>query len=96
MPKYILLLNWTEQGVKAIKESAARYDAAKKAAKKAGCTLESIHMTFGPYDLVCMLDAPDDEAAALFNLRVTAGGNVRGMTLKAFPEADYKKIVAAV
>ena len=96
MSKYILLLNWTEQGVKTVKESAARYDAAKDAAKSAGCTLESIHMTFGPYDLVCVLDAPNDEAAATFNLRVTSGGSVRGLTLKAFPEAEYRRIIAGV
>ncbi|WP_423068109.1 GYD domain-containing protein [Devosia sp. CN2-171] len=96
MSKYILLLNWTEQGVKNIKESANRYDAAKELAKKSGCTMESIHMTFGAYDLVVMLDAPNDEAAAIFNLRVTSGGAVRGTTLKAFPEAEYRKIIAGV
>ena len=48
MSKYILLLNWTEQGVKTVKESAARYDAAKDVANSAGCTLESIHKTFAP------------------------------------------------
>jgi uncharacterized protein with GYD domain len=53
-------------------------------------------MTFGAYDLVCMLDAPSDEAAATFTLRTTQGGNVRGTTLKAFPEADYRRIIAGV
>lgn len=96
MSKYILLLNWTEQGLKNIKDSANRYDAAKELAKKSGCTMESIHMTFGAYDLVIMLDAPNDEAAATFNLRVSSAGNVRGTTLKAFPEPDYRKIVAGV
>lgn len=96
MSKYILLLNWTDQGVKTVRDSAARYDAAKEAAKKSGCTLESIHMTFGAYDLVCMLDAPNDEAAATFTLRTTQGGNIRGTTLKAFPEADYRRIIAGV
>ena len=62
MSKYILLLNWTEQGIKTIKESANRYDKAKEVAKQLGCTMESIHMTFGAYDLVVMLDAPNDDA----------------------------------
>lgn len=96
MSKYIMLLNWTDQGVKTIKDSVNRYEAAKELAKKSGCTLESIHMTFGAYDLVCFLDAPNDEAAATFNLRATSGGNIRGTTLKAFPEADYRKIIAGV
>ena len=96
MSKYILLLNWTEQGVKAIKDSGKRYDAAKKAAKAAGVTMETIYMTFGPYDQVAIVDAPDDAAMATFNLRTSALGNVRGITLKAFPEAEYKKLTAAV
>ncbi|HEY0919998.1 GYD domain-containing protein [Devosia sp.] len=96
MSKYILLLNWTEQGAKNVKDSASRYDAAKEIAKKGGCTLESVHMTFGAYDLVIMLDAPNDEAAATFNLRVTSAGNIRGVTLKAFPEAEYRRIVAGL
>ena len=96
MSKYILLLNWTEQGIKTIKESANRYDAAKEVARSLGCTLESIHLTFGAYDLVGMLDAPSDEAAATFNLRLASGGAVRGTTLKAFPEAEYRKIIGAL
>jgi uncharacterized protein with GYD domain len=96
MSKYILLLNWTEQGIKAIKNSGARYDAAKAAAKSVGCTLETIYMTFGPYDQVAIVDAPNDEAVANFNLKVTSQGFTRGITLKAFTEAEYKKITAAV
>ena len=96
MSKYILLLNWTEQGVKNVKDSANRYDAAKEAARKAGCTLETIYMTFGAYDLVCVLDAPNDEAAATFNLRTAMAGNIRATTLKAFPEADYRKLIGAL
>lgn len=96
MSKYILLLNWTEQGVKSIKNSAERYDAAKELAKKSGCTLEFIDLTFGKYDLVCTLDAPNDEAAAVFNLRLASAGAIRGTTLKAFPEAEYRKVIAAI
>jgi uncharacterized protein with GYD domain len=96
MSKYILLLNWTEQGAKSVKESANRYDAAKEAAKKVGATLEAIYLTFGQYDLVAVLDAPSDEAVATFNLRLSSAGNIRGVTLKAFPEADYRKIIGAL
>jgi len=96
MSKYILLLNWTEQGVKAIKESASRYDAAKELAKSLGGSMESIHMTMGAYDLVCVVEAPTDEAMATLTLRLAKGGAIRSTTLKAFPEADYRKIIAAV
>ena len=53
-------------------------------------------MTMGKYDQVAIVDAPNDEALATFNLRVGMLGNTRSMTLKAFPEAEYKKITAAV
>ena len=96
MSKYIMLLNWTDQGVKTVKDSAKRYDAAKEVAKQAGCTLETIYMTFGAYDLVCVLDAPSDEAAATFNLRTAMAGNIRVTTLRAFPEADYRKLIGAL
>lgn len=96
MSKYILLLNWTEQGIKTVKDSAKRYDAAKKAAKTAGCTLETIYLTMGAYDQVAILDAPSDEAVATFNLRTAMLGNIRMITLKAFTEAEYKKVIAAI
>ena len=96
MSKYILLLNWTEQGIKTIKDSGARYDAAKAAAGKAGVTFETVYMTFGKYDQLIIADAASDEAIATVTLRAAALGNVRCTTLKAFPEADYKKITAAV
>lgn len=96
MSKYILLLNWTEQGIKNIKNSGARYDAAKELAAKSGCTLETIYMTMGKYDQVAIVDAPSDEALATFNLRVGMLGFTRSVTMKAFPEAEYKKITASI
>jgi uncharacterized protein with GYD domain len=96
MSKYILLLNWTEQGIRNVKDSAKRYDAAKEAARSVGATLETIYMTFGTYDLVGILDAPSDEAAARFVLKTTQAGNVKATTLKAFAEADYRKLVESV
>ena len=96
MSKYILLLNWTDQGAKTVKESTKRYDAAKEAAKVVGGTLETIYMTFGAYDLVTVLDAPNDEAAATFVLRTGMAGNIRATTLKAFAEADYRKIIGSI
>jgi uncharacterized protein with GYD domain len=96
MSKYILLINWTEQGAKTAKDSATRYDAAKDLASKSGCTFETIYMTMGQYDLVAVLDAPSDEAAAKLSLKVAAGGAVRTTTMKAFPEAEYRRIIAEV
>jgi uncharacterized protein with GYD domain len=96
MSKYILLLNWTEQGIKSIKDSASRYDAAKSAGSQAGIKFEAVYMTFGQYDQLIVVDAPSDEAMATFVLKSASLGNVRGTTLKAFDEKQYRQITGAV
>ena len=96
MAKYIVLVNWTDQGIKAVKESANRFDAARDLAKKLGCTIGEVYLTIGPYDLVVMFEAPDDETAARFNLTLASGGNVRTTTHKAIPEDSYRKIIGSL
>ena len=96
MSKYITLINWTEDGVKAAKNSATRWDAAKELARKHGATFETIYMTMGQYDLVAILDAPSDEVAAKINLLLAMGGAVRTTTLRAFAEDDYRKFIASL
>ena len=93
---YIALTNWTEQGIKSIKDSPSRVDGARALAKKYGCEMTHFFMTVGAYDMVAMLEAPDDEFAAKFMLALGSSGNVRTTTLKAFSEADYRKIVAGL
>jgi uncharacterized protein with GYD domain len=94
--KYIALINWTDQGIKNVKDSAKRLDAARELAKKLGGSVSDAYLTIGQYDMVVMLDAPDDETAARFNLTLASGGNVRTTTLKAFPEDAYRKIIASL
>ncbi len=96
MAKYIMLMNWTDQGIKSVKESPKRADAARAVAKKLGCELRKLYMTIGAYDLVGIVEAPDDEAAAKFALTVAAGGNIRTTTLKAFSEESYRRIIGSL
>jgi len=96
MAKYIVLLNWTEQGIKNVKDSPKRLDAARALAKKLGCTAGDFHLTIGPYDMVITLEAPDDETAAKYMLTLGSGGNVRTTTLKALPEDAYRKVVGSL
>ena len=96
MAKYILLVNWTEQGVKNVKDSPKRLDAARKLAETAGARLGDFYMTMGGYDMVAHVDAPDDATLARFVLHLAGAGNVRTQTLKAFSEDEYRKILAAV
>ena len=93
MPTYINLINYTEQGIRNIKDSPKRLDAAKKLLKDLGGELKGFYLTLGEHDIVIIAEAPNDEAVAKFVLAVGSAGNVRTNTLKAFPEAEYRKII---
>jgi uncharacterized protein with GYD domain len=96
MARYIQLLNWTDQGVKTVRESPKRLDAARDLAKKMGCEIREFYMTIGASDMVVIADAPDDTTMAKFSLMLAMGGNVRTTTMKAFPEDAYRKIIGAL
>jgi len=96
MTTYIMLANWTEQGARNVKESPRRLDAAKQALQDMGGAFTSFFMTMGDYDLVAVYEAPDDAVAARFTLQVAQLGNIRTRTLKAFPEAAYREIIASL
>ena len=93
MTAYVVLANWTEQGVRGIADSAKRWDAAKKMLHDMGGSIRDFYMTMGEYDLVVVYEAPDDAIAARFTLMLGRLGNVRTKTLKAFPEQAYREIV---
>ncbi len=93
MPTYIALINWTQKGIENIKDSPDRADAWKDAVKQSGCEVKSIFMTMGDYDLVTMVEAPDDETYARLTLAVATLGNIRTKTLRAFTEEEYRRIV---
>jgi uncharacterized protein with GYD domain len=96
MPSYVMLANWTDQGAQKIKDSPRRVDAAKKALADMGGEFRSLYMTMGEYDLIVVYEAPDDAVAARFTLLLGALGTVRTKTLKAFPEAAYRQIIASL
>ncbi len=96
MTIYIMLANWTEQGVRAIKDSPRRLDKAKAALQDVGGEFKSVFMTMGDYDLIAVYEAPDDAVAARFTLQVAQLGNIRTRTLKAFPETAYREIIASL
>lgn len=93
MPTYVSLLNYTHQGIQNIKDSPKRLDAAKKLLKGMGGELKEFYLTMGAYDIVVVAEAPSDEVMARFALAVGSAGNVRTTTLKAFTEAEYRKII---
>jgi uncharacterized protein with GYD domain len=91
---YILLVSWTDQGIRNIKESAKRLDAGRALAKQQGCVYENIFMTMGSFDVIAVIEAPEDETLAKHVLTLGAAGNLRTVTLKAFSEESYRKIIA--
>jgi len=96
MPTYIALLKWTEKGIAAVRESPGRLDAGRAAFKAAGINMTDVYMTMGRYDLICVLEAADDETLAKGMLTLGSQGNVSTETLKAFTEAEYRKIVGSL
>lgn len=96
MATYVMLAHWTEQGMRQVKDSPKRLDTARRALKEMGGDFKAFFMTMGDYDLVAIYEAPDDAVAARFTLMLGMLGNVRSTTLKAFPEAAYREIVASL
>jgi len=96
MPTYIALLKWTEKGIAAVKGSPGRLDAGRQAFKQAGIEIKDTYLTMGRYDLICMIDAPDDETLAQGMLSLGSQGNVSTETLRAFSEDQFRKIVGSI
>ncbi|MGC5332196.1 GYD domain-containing protein [Micromonospora sp. DT62] len=94
MPTYVALLNWTDQGIQGFKDTAKRAEAFAAATQKLGANLLNIWWTVGPYDLVAIVEAPDDETASAALLRLGGAGNVRTTTLRAFGQEEISRIVA--
>jgi uncharacterized protein with GYD domain len=94
MPTSIVLMNWTQEGIKNVKESPNRLDAAKAAFKAAGAELKEFYLVQGRYDMVIVAEGPDAETSAKLALAIGSGGAVRTETLRAFTEDEYRKIIA--
>ncbi|MFJ6564483.1 GYD domain-containing protein [Streptomyces sp. NPDC091412] len=94
MPTYITLLNWTDQGVRDYKDTAKRAETFGAAAQKIGAKLLNIYWTVGPYDLVAVVEAPDDETATAALLHLGGVGNIRSTTLRAFDRGEMERIIA--
>ena len=96
MPTYISLINWTNQGIRNVKEAPQRLDAFKKEAEATGGKVSGYYLTMGKYDGVLIVECPSDEAAAALLLMGGSKGNVRTETMRAFTEGQFRSIVAKV
>jgi uncharacterized protein with GYD domain len=96
MPTYISLIQYTQKGIEKIKESPARLDHARKGYEAAGGKIKDFFLVMGEYDIVIVADLPNDEAVARLSLTLGSSGNVRTRTMRAFNEAEYRKIVQSL
>lgn len=96
MPSYIMLINFTDQGIRNIKSSPKRADTARFLAKSCGAEIKALYLTLGTYDLVAIVEATRDDAVARFALALDSIGNVRSTTMKAFTEENYQAIIESL
>lgn len=96
MPTYIAMLKWTPQGIKDVKQSPSRLDAARKGLQAAGVTMKHFYMVMGHHDLVMVVEAPDDATLAKAMLGAASQGSVTSETCRAFTEEEYRKIIGGV
>jgi uncharacterized protein with GYD domain len=96
LASYIILWNWTDQGIRNAKDSPQRIEAFKKDLEKAGGKLLAGYYTMGKYDGVVILEAPNDEVVMKIMLATASLGNIRTKTLKAFPHAEGIKIMESL
>ena len=93
MPTYVALMNWTDQGVRTVRDTVHRREQADALADKHGAKIEQVYWTVGPYDLVTILQAPDDESATAMLLELGSGGNLRTVTLRAYDREEMSGIL---
>jgi uncharacterized protein with GYD domain len=91
---FIMSLNFTDQGVRNIKDAPKRAEAAKDLAKKCGAEVKSVYLTTGDSDLLVMLEAPNGDNAVKFAMALGSLGNVHTRTSRAWSETEYRKLVS--
>ena len=93
MPTYVILMNWTDQGVRVDRDTVRRREQGDALAEKHGARIEHVYWTMGHYDIVTVIEAPDDESITAMMLELTAEGNLRTTTLRAFDHDQMQAII---
>ncbi len=97
MPTYVTLFNWTDQGIRTATDTIERVErGAELAEQKYGVSLGQIYWTVGPYDLVSVFEAPDDQSMSAFLLELGSAGNVRTTTLRAYSREEMSGIIERI
>jgi uncharacterized protein with GYD domain len=94
MATFIAMLSWTDQGIRTVKDTPKRVQAAKDAAKRMGIDLKQIFLTTGEFDVLSILEASDGDKIAKFAMAIGAQGNIRTRTVRAWPESEMLKLIS--
>ena len=94
MAHYVVLANFTDQGIRGVKETANRAKAFRDLAKQMSVSIKDIYWTMGAFDVVLTLDAPGDEAVASLMMKAGSLGNLKSQTLRAFNESEIGSILS--
>jgi uncharacterized protein with GYD domain len=93
MPTFILSLDWTDQGIRGVKEAPKRSQAARELAKKLGVEIKQVYLTSGEHDLLLIVETASGDNVAKFALATGALGNVRTTTARAWSESEFGKLL---
>jgi uncharacterized protein with GYD domain len=96
MPRYVVLANWTDQGIKNVKHTTERMDHGGALAEQHGLKLEQAYWTVGPYDMLTIFEASDEEALSAYLLEIGSSGNFRTTTLRAYDEEEMSGILRRI
>jgi uncharacterized protein with GYD domain len=96
MAMYMSLLQFTDQGIRNVKDTIKRATSATREAEKMGAKVTEAFWTMGAYDLVLLIDAPDDETVSAFSVKLGSLGNVKSQTMRAFRRAEMETILAKI
>ena len=96
MATYLIHAQWTDKGIRNVKESPKRLDLGRKKLQEMGGEMKAFYLTMGKYDSVAIVEVPNDETFAAYLLWLGSQGNLRTHTVKAFTEDEYRKIVGGI
>jgi uncharacterized protein with GYD domain len=96
MPRFVSLIDWTQQGIATFRDSIHRYEAAEQLFEQLGVRLVDSYWTLGEHDIVAVLEAPDDETATAALLAVSSQGNIRTKSMRAFSRDEMRAVIDKV
>jgi uncharacterized protein with GYD domain len=91
---FICSINWTDQGIRNVKDSPKRAQAARDMAKKMGVEIKEIYLTSGDSDLVAILETANGDNVAKFAMAIGSNGSIRTRTARAWTQAEFQKLVS--